>query len=76
MGDDYKTVTVENLKNLSEEQWKEYEKLATKEYNRRLKVNLLAWWDKLKVGGVRVRSVLICIACVEVMVWLAKEILK
>ncbi len=76
MGDNYKTVTVENLKNLSEEDWKEDEKLVTSEFYRRLKVKLLTWWDKAKVGGTRLRDISLFAAGVAVFVWAVKEILK
>lgn len=76
MSEKVKTITVENLKELTDEEFKEYSKLATKEYYRRLQVKLLAWWDKAKVGGTRARNVLICIVCIEAIIWLGKEILK
>ena len=76
MGDNYKTVTVENLKNLSEEDWKEYEKLVTAEFYRRLKVKSLAWWDKTKVGGTRLKDISLFAAGIAVFVWAVKEILK
>ena len=71
-----KTITVDNLKEITNEEFKEYSSLVTSEYYRRLKEKALAWWDKLKVGGTRARNVLICIACLEAIVWLGKEILK
>ena len=76
MGDDYKTVTVENLTNLSEEDWKEFSKMVTEEYYRRLKVKLLAWWDKAKVGGTRVKDIALTAAGLAVFIWAIKEILK
>lgn len=76
MPEKVKTITVENLKELTNEEFKEYSSLVTSEYYRRLKEKGLAWWDKTKVGGTRARNVLICIACLEAIVWLGKEILK
>lgn len=76
MPEKVKTITVENLKELTDEEFKQYSKLATKEYYRRLKVKLLAWWDKAKVGGTRLRDISLFAAGVAVFVLAIKEILK
>lgn len=76
MPEKVKTITVENLKELTDEEFKQYSKLATKEYYRRVKIKLLTWWDKAKVGGTRLRDISLFAAGIAVFALAVKEILK
>lgn len=80
MEDKLKTVTLDTLSSLTDEEFKEYSKVVEKEYWRRFKLQakefLSTLWNKSKIGGTRVRDIVITCAAIELIIWLGKEILK
>ena len=78
MEEKLKTVTLDTLVSLSDEEFKEYSKVVKKEYWRRLKLQakefLSTLWNKSKIGGTRVRDIVITCAAIEAIIWLGKEI--
>lgn len=79
MEEKLKTVTLDTLGSLTDDEFKEYSKVVKKEYWSRtwaqLKSTLAILWNKSKIGGTRVRDIVITCAAIEAIIWLGKEIL-